>query len=501
MDDSRFPGTGLQDPILLDSERCNLSPSLPTAAVRLEDTIEDFVRLMARLRGRLTLNFCCHDVVDDREMFPSPLLLAAFRVLSGKPDADQSDLLAAFGAPASFSPATSDECLAPVEWWQWRLCGPETVDNANDVMQRQCPHLARGLFAGTQRQSDDFTVYDGLVPAAGKRLDPSSEEGRVASANALQTLGKCPLQFYFKYGLGIELPNEVAVDASRWLDPLCFGSMLHELFEQFMRQLLAENLRPEFDRDHARLESLLVQKIVQYRDLYPPPNESAFQSQSRELRVAATTFLREEERFCKETGSQPVYLEASLGLPADEHGTQLDTIEPVPVTLPSGKQIRIRGRIDRVDRVGEGAIETYAVWDYKSGSTYGYERADPFRQGRLIQPLLYVSIVSHRLREVVSPTVQVTNFGFFFPGSRAAGQRVGWSASELTAGLDIVELLCEIVRRGAFLPTNDHETDCTYCDYLTICGDVSTVAAASQRKLNSERNRLLKSFKELRNDG
>ena len=57
LDDSRFPGTGLQDPLLLDSERRNLSSEMPTAAARLEETIEDFGRLLSRLRGHLTLSF------------------------------------------------------------------------------------------------------------------------------------------------------------------------------------------------------------------------------------------------------------------------------------------------------------------------------------------------------------------------------------------------------------------------------------------------------------
>ncbi len=501
LDDSRFPGAGIQDPLLLDSERRNLSSALPTAASRLEQTIEDFARLLARLRGQLTLSYCCHNVVDDREMFPSPLLLAAFRVLSGRPEADQSDLLAAVDAPVSFAPATPDGCLTLNEWWLWRLCGPETVEGAGDLIQQRFPHLAQGSLACVQRQSDEFTVYDGCVPAAASRLDPTADEGRVVSASALQTLGKCPLQFFYQYGLGIKLPDEVIVDASRWLDPLAFGSMMHELFEQFMRELLQEKRRPEFNRDHARLEELIAQKVAEYRDLYPPPTQSAFQSQLRELQVAAATFLREEERYCSDTKSRPVYLEASLGLPPDGHGTPLDTIDPVPVTLPNGQQIRTRGRIDRVDQVGDGAMETYAVWDYKSGSTYGYDRADPFRQGRLMQPLLYVSIVGHCLRESVSPKAGVTNFGFFFPGSRAAGQRVSWSSAELATGMSILEQLCDVIRRGAFLPTNDHETDCTYCDYISICGNVTAVATASQTKMDNHKNRLLKPIRELRANG
>ena len=70
LDDSRFPGAGLQDPLLLDSERRQLSPNLEIAATRLENKLRDFARLLARLRGRLTLSFCARSVNDDREMFP-----------------------------------------------------------------------------------------------------------------------------------------------------------------------------------------------------------------------------------------------------------------------------------------------------------------------------------------------------------------------------------------------------------------------------------------------
>lgn len=501
LDDSRFPGAGLQDPLLLDSERRKLSPQMPTAAARLEETIEDFARLLARLRGRLTLSFSCHAVVDDREMFPSPVLLAAYRILSGNAEADQSDLLAALDPPDSFAPAEADRSLDIGEWWLWRLCGRETIDDPRGLVHRQFPHLAQGYYAAQQRQSDNFTSYDGLVPAAGRHLDPTLDDGRVVSASGLQTLGKCPLQFFYQYGLRIKLPDEVILDPGRWLDPLAFGSLLHELFEQFMRELLAAKNLPKFDRDQARLDELLSGKIAEYKDLHPPPSQSAFESQCRKLRMAAETFLREEEQFCQETGSQPVFLEASLGLPADGHGTPLDTADPVPVMLPNGNRIRTRARIDRIDQIGKGAVQTYAIWDYKTGSTFGYDRADPFRQGRLMQPLLYVSIVAHRLREAVSPKAQVTNFGFFFPGDRAAGQRVAWSATELHAGMDILEQLCAVIHNGAFLPTNDHKIDCTFCDYQTVCGDVEAVAEASRRKLANDNNRLLKPMRELRPDG
>ena len=154
--------------------------------------------------------------------------------------------------------------------------------------------------------------------------------------------------------------------------------------------------------------------------------------------------------------------------------------------------------MDRIDRLGTGAIETYAIWDYKSGSTYGYDVNDPIRQGRKVQPYLYATIVAHRLREAVSPQATVAYFGFFFPGVRAAGRRLQWTPEQLAEGASILDLLCQTVAKGAFVPTTDHKEDCKFCDYRTICGDTERVADGSQAMLKSPSNTALEPFRKLR---
>ena len=78
LDDGRFPGAGLQDPILLDEERKKLSENLMTSSRALAKRIDLFARLLARLRGTVTLSYSCYDLADDREMFPSPSCFPLF---------------------------------------------------------------------------------------------------------------------------------------------------------------------------------------------------------------------------------------------------------------------------------------------------------------------------------------------------------------------------------------------------------------------------------------
>jgi ATP-dependent helicase/nuclease subunit B len=262
--------------------------------------------------------------------------------------------------------------------------------------------------------------------------------------------------------------------------------------------VIADGRVPQFDTDYERLRQLLQEKVKQYRDLYPPLNDAAFQRQVAQLEQTARTFLREDERHCKETGSVPVYLEASIGLAGDGHGTALDTSDPIPLRLPNGKVIRVRGRVDRIDRIGSGAVETYGIWDYKSGGTWGYDRADPLRQGRKVQPFVYVTIVGHCLKKAVTPEARVEFFGFFFPGVKAVGERLRWTPQELATGGEVLQNLCQLVADGVFVATNDYKQDCTYCDYLGICGDVVALSESVNRKLELSGNRMLEPFRVLR---
>ncbi len=502
MDDSRFPGVGLQDPLLLDSERSRLSQEIPTAAKRLERKIISFARLLARLRGNVTFSFSSLNLLEDRDMFPSPVLLSVYRLLTGDAEGDQQSFFEWLPTPVSFAPEDPESCLDPVEWWMWRMTGPETVRDPEDLVHGLYPHLARGREAAEAREGSRFTAYDGYVPQAGVDLDPTAEGGPVMSSNRLQTIGQCPRRFFFQYGLGILPPEDLVIDPRQWLDPLTRGTLLHELFEEFMRGMIEGDRLPNFERDCEDLERLLQRKVEEYTETYPPPNDAILFMEQELIRMAALTFLREEERYFTRNERVPLFLETSLGLLSEGHGSPLDTGDPLSLELPDGRQILVRGRIDRIDKKAGNLGEDYYIWDYKTGKgSWGYEKADPFQQGRKVQPYLYVQMAGERLREAVSSEAKVKTFGFFFPGERAVGERIDWRPGELIHGGEVVEQLCQTVINGAFSATDDWIQDCRYCDYRSICADLESVASFSELKLKNRENTMLKPFQELRGKG
>ena len=173
-------------------------------------------------------------------------------------------------------PAVAERCLDEADWWLWRLCGPEAIGDLSGLVAERFPHLGRGQRAATERAGEKFSAFDGMVAEAGEDHDPTKPDGPVLSASSLETIGRCPLAWFFHYVLRIEPPEELVVDPTRWLDPLAFGSLLHEVFRQFMADLRKKDLLPKVSRDEGKLTKILDQQIAAYRELYPPPNESVF---------------------------------------------------------------------------------------------------------------------------------------------------------------------------------------------------------------------------------
>jgi len=493
LDDGRFPGVGAQDPLLLDDERTHLSTELATAEKRLKKKKSDFDRLRARLRGKAHLGFSCRDLVGDRDLFAGPAVLDAFRDLCGKSDGDHRDLDKWLGTPAAFVPAVSAQAIDSGEWWLWRLCGGGRVNSARDLVGERYPFLAQGFRAAAAREGDSFTEWDGSVRIAGTNHDPFNEGGPVLSASALEKIGTCPRAYFFQYVLGIKRPDELQFDTEHWLDPLAFGSVLHEVLHSFMcERLAAKELPPSFERDWSRLQTIVAEKVAFYRDIHPVCSESVFQAQARELEKSARIFLRDEESHCQTR--RPLFLEASIGMSSHGDGSGIDRADPVRLSLIDGRAIRARGRIDRIDEIVGARGRVFELWDYKSGGSGKYSDAAIYGNGRVVQHALYMALSGDRLREEIAADAAIERSGYFFPGVRGRGERLTWTREELSDWRSVVDALCRVAHEGAFLRTVEPDR-CRYCDYLPACGEEP---AAAREKLAREANHALAPLLELK---
>ena len=234
------------------------------------------------------------------------------------------------------------------------------------------------------------------------------------------------------------------------------------------------------------MDRIVDEEAIRYREKYPPPDETLFDEQLEHLQEAARVFIADEEEAA--SVADPFLLEQGIGMGAGG--------EPVSLDLPGGVTIRSRGRIDRIDRLA-GSRDRFTITDYKSGSSYRYDAADPFRQGRTVQQALYVKLADKLLTETVDPAAGVEGFTYYFPASRRVDEPVAWDREELAEGDAILALLARTAACGAFSAT-DIKKDCGYCDYKEVCLYLTEVTEASGDKLSSGEDSRLDAFRELR---
>jgi RecB family exonuclease len=484
MDESKHPGAGLQDPVLLDSERRALNAAVAPRGVRLrgEAPIEKARAMracLARLRGNVTLSFSCRELSDGREQFPAGMLLEVYRDAQN-PEADQRRMLEDMGPAAGFLPDSGP--LDTSEWWLSRLPRPGIRrDRGAESALAAYPWLGQGRAARAARESGAFTIYDGGIPSAGTSLDPR-ESREPVSASRLEALASCPFAYFLRYILKIEPVDELERDDSVWLGPQRSGSLLHELFREFMAEMKAKGRKPSLARDRVRLIELAEAALAREQKETPPPADIAYEFERMGILRACETFLRSEEEETKTL--TPHQFEVAFGGAND----------PVEISIGHGRTLLIRGSIDRVDLCDDGQ---YEVWDYKTGSDFGFDRAKELDSGRRMQHAIYACVFEALLRKAGLPG-SVSRAGYIFVGSRGDGHRhnFGYGSSDLCSLLD---RLCDVTKAGAFLHGSDTKNDshCVFCPYESVCGGRTLAGGQAIMKLADSANSILDAARNL----
>lgn len=444
LDAERFPGAGLQDPLLLDSQRRALdADALPTSADRLAATRFRMAAMLARLRGKVTLSYSAWDPIEAREVAPASMLLQAFRLAERRPTATFGDLREHLGDAASAVPAAG--ALDAADVWLRTLSEDGLLLDGEVVVRSAFPALGRGFAARRQLEGDIATPHHGLIAARPDRLDPRRNPDLVMSASGLQDLGECGLRYFHKYVLGIRVPDDPELDPDVWLNAMDRGRLLHSVYERALREARERDVPTADPRFRAlALEALEDEAAMMRRDL-PPPGESVWTREMVELREDVRSFVT----MVADAGAPWEALELRFGFAG----------EPPAVLELDGGSVRLRGAIDRVDRERGGLV----VIDYKTGGTERYERKHgTFHGGRRLQNVLYSAVAGTLLGS------DVERMEYHFPTRKGENEIIGYTGEELRRGLGLVERLLDMIAGGQFLPT-DNPDDCRFCDYAPVC--------------------------------
>lgn len=467
MDAERIPGGGVQDPVLLDSDRRVLGRDLPTSSELLRERIFRLASLFARLRGAVTMSFGAWQATEARSVGPSSVMLQALRLSRRDDGLTFRDLHHALGRVVSAVPAPGRPHLDSDDLWMSSLDAGDVLRHGRAAVRAAFPRLDAGLQAHAARLDGTPSSVHGVVRARPERLDPRRNEEIVLSASRLEALGACPLRYLHASVLRVYPPDDPEHDPDLWLDARERGSLLHRVFDSALREAKEAGIRLEDPAFEALALERLAEGIVRLRREVPTPGEGTL---ARE-RAALAEDVRSFVRMVRESAPQYAALELRFGLGDDA---------PVELPLQEGA-VRLRGAIDRVDHDLAGLH----VIDYKTGAPYGYENG-VFAGGRRLQHAVYAHVAEERLQN------DVVDGQYHFPTRRGQNQAFVYGRSDLAPVTDLLEIMLDGVAAGHFVPTNDKD-DCKFCDFAPVCrarsvewgGIVSPLAEWSEELANT----------------
>jgi ATP-dependent helicase/DNAse subunit B len=475
LDNRKFPGGSSEDPLLLDMERGRLGNSLPFLKESGHEKLYTMLQLLAESEGNITLSYCNFDVFENRVVSPSYLFLQGYRLMTDNTDADFKEIQR---LPSFLEPT---EIVDQKDFWNQKLLNHFPLKVNKDLFN-PFPNLLFGLEAEKSRAIAQFSEYDGFVPIDPAIFDPRQNKERVMTASKLETLAACPYSYFLGEVLGVQPIEEMEMDLYTWLDPATRGSLLHKVFETYYLEL--QNATCEMtpkDQDE-RITRIAMELINEQKELLPPPNERVFQMEVKDILDCCRIFLKEEEKHCQTY--KPTYFEYTFGSGENE---------PAELTLPSGENIRLSGKIDRVD---ETSLGKFHIIDYKTGSTYGYRKNHVYKGGRQLQHFIYALAIEQHL-QLASGSVEES--AYYFPTAKGLGERFirNQNATVRTNGLDILERLIDVIANGHFTMTDD-QNDCNFCQLKNICRRNFYEKEILEGKLSDKNFEALRRFKGVR---
>ena len=447
LDAGRFPGTGAQDPILLDPERIALARhDLPTSGDRLEERRFRMAALLARLKGSVTLSYAAWEPIEGRTLTPSPQLLQVHRLIASRPSDGFEDLARRLGNPLSRIPSGAAR-LDVEDVWLGALAGDGRMRDGRAAVRASFSGLDAGLAAAEASVGDTIGPHHGLV-APRTRIDPRTDPSIVLSSTRLEALGTCPLRYFYQYVLGASPPEDPSFDPERWLDALRLGSLLHAVYDRTLRAASDEGISPPDPLFLERALSILTEEAEIARLEVPPPSQVVLEREMVLLVDEVRSFVDMVRR------DLPTWEATELRFGWDDAGQP-----PVEIELPSGGRIRVRGAIDRVDRLPSDGIQ---VVDYKTGWPGRHSTTSVWNGGRRLQHLLYTEVAERLTGQ------RVDRMEYHFPTKKGENTSAGFTREELRDGLALVDRLLDVVANGLFLPTEESK-DCRFCNFAAVC--------------------------------
>jgi len=201
-----------------------------------------------------------------------------------------------------------------------------------------------------------------------------------ASVSRIEKYNSCPFSFYVQYGLSAKERKVYR------LTPPDVGTFLHTVLERFSQSVAGQNLSwRQLEQDWcAEQIANIIDDMLEKMQGSGFAGSKRYRTLAKRLQRVATRAVWLIIEHLKNSSFEPVGYEVGFGDEAE--------LPAIVLELDSGEQIKLTGRVDRIDALKTEEGTYLRIIDYKSGSK-DFKLADAY-YGLQIQLLTYLDALA-----------------------------------------------------------------------------------------------------------
>ena len=465
-----------EDSLIPDDERDKTSGGLPTRRDRNLLERQRFLNALGAGSGSATLTLPLGDHRNGRQRTPSRWFVEALRgrandqtinsrnweasgLVSGERGSFEQSLSRAVGAGL----ATSEAELHVQRVHAHHKFG-------HDLDEDLLPVGLRLGLGQIDERLDGFNRFNGDL--AGANLASPASHGRAISPSRLEEWATCPRRYFLNQVLKlgeIDRPEEITE-----ISALDRGSLVHAILEDFIENSVpGSDSEPNPDdpwteADRTRLFATAEKYFAEYEALNRTGKPILWAIKKEETLNDLEAFLRQDEKLRTELRTVPHDVEVPFGM----HERFENSTEAVKVSLNDGREVSLRGLIDRLDRRTVDGVPV--VLDYKTSRKTPQAQfdADPVLGGSKLQLGAY----AYAARQIFDSNDAWAYYWYVTSKGEFAKAGYRWADAQDERFRDAVTTIIDGIESGHFPPQpGDYNffwgdfDNCSFCSFKRLC--------------------------------
>lgn len=238
----------------------------------------------------------------------------------------------------------------------------------NDEWKLKCDYIKKAF--GYKNKEENIST---------RNIHALYGENMTASVSRLEKFTMCPFGYYVEYGLNAKERKIYK------LEPPDIGTFLHKVIDEFSKDVSKiENGWRIFDIEWCEAKvSEIVDKMLDEMKGSVIVSSKRYMTLIKRLKNIVSRMVWIIAKQIRDSNFNPLGYEVGFG--------ENDKYPPIEITLDTGEIIKLKGRIDRIDKYEDGNNVYIRIIDYKSGNKK-FELQDVF-YGLQIQLLTYLDAI------------------------------------------------------------------------------------------------------------